>query len=352
MRCHRVEAAAHWRPSSPSRDSPVTLPTRLLIADHGTSRLREALRPLEALGLELVPSSTRETTMDLIQRGQVELLIVERDQLEGLDRDQLPQALARPRPIPLLLVSGNDDAMSAIIAGRSMRGIPWDLVREDAPIEEFLLRAEQLLERADVLHQLDKARYQASHDDLTGLLRPRPFGERLREHFSATQRHRLELALILIDLDDFGRVNKDFDHTVGDEVISRAGETIRTSLREEDIGGRLGGDEFALILPFTSRVDAARVVARLAARIRGLSGPPSGLRPSVDQRRGDPRRSIRVSASLGFETYDGGDLGTLEELRLHAEQALHAAKGHGGNQGMYFRSLEPNGDRGAAAVGT
>ena len=328
----------------------MTLPTRLLIADHGNSGLREALRPLEALGLELVPSSTPETTLSLMERGEVELLVLERGQFERLRRDMLQRATDRPRPIPVLLVTENAEAMSAIIAGRTIRGTPWDLVRADAPVEEFLLRSEQLLERADVLNQLAKARYQASHDDLTGLLRPRPFGERLREHFSATQRHRLELALILIDLDDFGRVNKEFDHTVGDEVIARVGETIRTSLREEDIGGRLGGDEFALILPFTSRVDAARVVARLAARIRGLSGPPTGLRPFVDQQRGDPRRSIRVSGSLGFETYDGHDLGTLEELRLHAEQALHIAKGNGGNQGVYFRSLRTDGDR--AVVGS
>ena len=327
----------------------VALPTRLLIADHGRVGLREALRPLEALGLELVPSDGAEVTRDLLQRGAVELVVMEAARLDDLGRGELQRLLARPRPIPLLLVAGEDEGMSAIIAGRGVRSAPWDLIRSGAPVEEYLLRAERLLEQSDVLTQLEKARYQASHDDLTGLLRARPFGDRLREHFSATQRHRLELALILIDLDDFGRINKDFDHTVGDEVISRAGETIRTSLRAEDIGARIGGDEFALILPFTPRVDAARVVSRLAARIRGLTGPPTGLRPYVDQRQGDPRRTVRVSASLGFETFDGTDLESLEDLRMRAEKALHAAKRQGGDQGVYFRNLDLKGEAAADA---
>ena len=81
---------------------------------------------------------------------------------------------------------------------------------------------------------------------------------------------------MLIDLDRFGEVNKRFDHTVGDELIARSGSVIRMILRTEDVGARLGGDEFAIVLPYTERVDAARVVTRLAARLRALSGPPHG----------------------------------------------------------------------------
>ena len=103
----------------------MTLPTRLLIADHGNSGLREALRPLEALGLELVPSSTPETTRSLMERGEVELLVLERDQFELLDRDMMPRIADRPRPIPVLLVTEDAEAMSAIIAGRTLRGTPW-----------------------------------------------------------------------------------------------------------------------------------------------------------------------------------------------------------------------------------
>src|SRR5207249_8943021 len=121
--------------------------------------------------------------------------------------------------------------------------------------------------------------------------------------------------LVLADLDDFGRINKDYDHTVGDRVITRVGAAIRVLLRTEDIAGRLGGDEFAVLLPYTGVIDAAHVVRRLRDGIRSLSG-----------RIPDVPAGIQVHASLGFETFDGADLQSLEVLRQHAEIALRDAK--------------------------
>jgi diguanylate cyclase (GGDEF)-like protein len=136
------------------------------------------------------------------------------------------------------------------------------------------------------------------------------------------------MALVIIDLDGFGRVNKDYDHTVGDRVIERVGAAIRTALRAEDVAGRLGGDEFGAILPYTGRIDAAHAVRRLRDEIRNQAGLAEGLPPGST-----------VRASLGFETFDGGDLRSCAELRAHAESALRAAKQRGGDRGVYFRSL-------------
>ena len=88
------------------------------------------------------------------------------------------------------------------------------------------------------------------------------------------------------------------------------------------------------MLPYTERVDAARVVTRLAGRFRALSGPPPASFQSAS-----PTNKIRVSASIGFETFNGADLETPDELRAHAARALHEAKARGGDRGVYFRSL-------------
>ena len=238
---------------------------------------------------------------------------------------------------PVLLVADPDDPIPAVVAGRALRGSLWDLVHRDAPPEEILLRVERIMDQSQLLEDLDRARYHASHDDRTGLLRPLRFDARLREHFSAAQRHRLEMALVLVDLDNFGQVNKCYDHTVGDELIARAGSVIRMSLRTEDVGARIGGDEFALILPYTQRVDAARVVTRFLGRFRALSGPPPQRYRGHKEECGPG--TIGVSASIGFETFDGTDMRSPEELRHRAERALRTAKERGGNQGVYFRSL-------------
>ncbi|MEM6674440.1 MAG: GGDEF domain-containing protein [Planctomycetota bacterium] len=326
----------------------MTRPKRLLLADHGSLGLHDRLRPLEALGIEVLVTQSPESTREALRAGACDLLVVDANGGAGS-----PGALdvvgrgPRDEATPVLLFSDPDDPIPAIVAGRAMRGGPWDLVRRDAAPEEILLRAERLCEQAATVAELERARYQASHDDRTGLLRPGPFDLRLREHFSAAQRHRLELALVLVDLDAFGAVNKQYDHTVGDEIIARAGSVIRMSLRAEDVGGRLGGDEFALVLPYTQRVDAARVVTRLAGRFRALSGPP----PRPYGRSGhddEPAPVIQVTASLGFETFDGSDLASVEDLRRRAERALHTAKTRGGDQGVYFRSMGGDGAESAA----
>lgn len=265
------------------------------------------------------------------------------DEDSGLD-------LRAPRSVPpILVVADPDDPIPAVVAGRCLLdGAAWDIVRRDAPPEELLLRAEHLIAQAESSAELSRVRYQASHDDRTGLLRPGPFDERLRAHFSAAGRHRLELALVLVDLDRFGEVNKRYDHTVGDDLIARAGSVIRMSLRAEDVGARIGGDEFALILPYTQKVAAARVVSRLTGRFRALSGPPprhfhgpsTGESPMPGE-----AASIAVSASLGFETFDGSDMDTPDELRRRAEKALNTAKARGGNQGVYYRNIDARRDQ-------
>ncbi|WP_419190281.1 GGDEF domain-containing protein [Saltatorellus ferox] len=324
-------------------------------ADSGRSRspspeLARVFRPLEALGVELVVTETAQATEDALQSKPFDILVIDARAFgKGAARpwDRRARSGARKNgAIPILLVADPDDPIPAVVAGRALRGSQWDLVHRDAPPEELLLRTERIMDQVQLLDDLERARYHASHDDRTGLLRPLRFDARLREHFSAAQRHRLELALVLVDLDRFGEVNKAYDHTVGDELIARAGSVIRMSLRTEDVGARIGGDEFALILPYTQRVDAARVVTRLAGRFRALSGPP----PQRYHGRSDEGQedllarssggSIAVSASIGFETFDGTDLRSPEELRQRAERALRSAKERGGNQGIYYRSLE------------
>ncbi|MDA1264636.1 MAG: GGDEF domain-containing protein [Planctomycetota bacterium] len=248
------------------------------------------------------------------------------------------EALSTIRGLPVLVVADPSDPLPAVLAARALGNGPWDVVYRGAPLEEVLMRIERLRAQAEGLVELDEMRFAAVHDDRTRLLRPVPFNGRLREHFSAAQRHHIDLALVLFDLDRFGQVNKKFDHTVGDSVIDRVGTVVRENLRAEDVGGRVGGDEFAIVLPYTSRIDAARVVHRIHAQVRALTGPFT-----------DSEEEVAVSASVGFETFDGRDLETVEALRRHAEQALRRAKELGGDKAIYFRNLEHGAEQQARA---
>jgi len=313
---------------------------RILVADHRGGALAERLRFLATRPYEVRVSASLRETLRLIEAFRPALILLEPltrggpAELEALD-------LARGT-IPLLIQAERDDREAPLRAGRALdaaapehertRGA-WEILLRDAPDEELELRIARLLGHARLLHEMSELRHRASHDDRTDLLRVKAFQARLVEHFSAAQRHKHELALVLIDLDKFGAINKRHDHTVGDIVIARVGEVIRRNLRTEDVAGRPGGDEFAVLLPYTGKINAARVVTRLRTEIAKLTGHIEGA-----------REEVRVSASIGFETFDGSDLDNLDTLRKHAEVALRHAKRRGGDQAIYFRRLPAEGE--------
>ena len=312
-----------FSPAMPSSEAPL-----ILICDHRGEGLSEALRPLSALEMRIETTTRLAQTRQQLVRQQPALVIIDPLSRGGVVELEVLAAARGEATLPVLVVTTPDDPLPALIAARTLDPGPWDLIYSDAPLEEFAMRIDSLRRRAAHQKELDEMRYAAVHDDRTSLLRPMAFDLRLGEHFSAAQRHHLDLALVLIDLDNFGNVNKIFDHTVGDAVIEVVGSVVRDNLRTEDVGGRIGGDEFAVLLPYTPRVHAARVVGRLREEIEVLSGPY----PGTDKR-------VEISASIGFETFDGEDIESVEALRRHAEIALRRCKEAGGNRAMYYRQL-------------
>jgi diguanylate cyclase (GGDEF)-like protein len=290
--------------------------------------LSELAEGLAAGGYAVEHSSCLRTTLARIGALQPDLILV--DPLTGgasVELDAIESARSSETAIPVLVVGEPRDRLPSAVGARARERGLWDLVRRDATPEELALRVDLLRHQAERLREMAHLRHSATHDDRTDMLRPASFQERLREHFSAAQRHGLHLAFLLLDLDRFGRINKVFDHTVGDALITEVAGAIRASLRAEDVAGRLGGDEFGVLLPYTKKVDAAHVVQRLLEEIHALTGRVEGA--------GD----TEISVSIGFETFDGSDIESVEALRRHTEQALRAAKSAGGNGAVYFRGL-------------
>jgi len=305
--------------------------TSILVCDHRGEGLDPMLGELLTSGGRVERAESLRASLAAIERQRPGLIIL-CPLVEGgrVELEALEHARVGDPPVPLLLVAERENSAGALLAAEALRSPAWDLIYTDTPPLEVLLRARRLVREAETLAEMGELRYHAWHDDRTDLLRAKAFENRLEEHFSAAHRHHLDMALVLIDLDDFGKVNKEHDHTVGDILITQVGEVIRRTLRAEDVAGRLGGDEFAVLLPYTRKVDAARVVSRLREEIHKLSGRPAGA-----------QSDLVVSASLGFETCDGSDLDSVQTLRRHAEQALRRAKLAGGNRGIYFRSEVP-----------
>ncbi len=88
--------------------------------------------------------------------------------------------------------------------------------------------------------------------------------------FARANRFKRALSIIMIDIDNFKRVNDRYGHSVGDQVLGRLGKTLRAEVREVDVVGRYGGEEFTIILPETNLQTALEIAERLHRRINTI----------------------------------------------------------------------------------
>ncbi|HEX4008131.1 MAG TPA: diguanylate cyclase [Acidobacteriaceae bacterium] len=120
---------------------------------------------------------------------------------------------------------------------------------------------------AQVQNQTAELRYQMTHDALTGLWNREALLRMIFQETDRVQRMKTDLCLMLLDLDEFSRVNHDYGYEAGDQVLSGLANRFRRQLRSYDLIGRCGEDEFLLALPGCRREDAAALGERIRATI-------------------------------------------------------------------------------------
>ena len=121
--------------------------------------------------------------------------------------------------------------------------------------------------------EADDLRDAATKDFLTGLLNRRGFEESAREELARWQRGRDPLAVLMIDVDHFKKVNDTYGHATGDDVLRALARSVQGQVRELDLVARLGGEELAVVLPSTDVVGARAAAERIRQAIEGLRVP-------------------------------------------------------------------------------
>ncbi|MGB2705552.1 MAG: diguanylate cyclase [Candidatus Omnitrophota bacterium] len=153
-------------------------------------------------------------------------------------------------------------------------------------------------------------------DDLTKLYRIGYLNRRIQEEMARFSRYHRPFSFMLMDIDDFKKVNDTFGHQVGDEVLKKIGYLIRANVRKVDIAARYGGEEFGVLMPETTKPKAYVAAERLRKHIEEAF------------RRDEKRFSITIS--IGVSDYRAG----MEKYRLirEADEALYGAKRAGKNR--------------------
>jgi diguanylate cyclase (GGDEF)-like protein len=163
---------------------------------------------------------------------------------------------------------------------------------------------------------------QAFLDPLTGLPNRLLFEDRLqqairRQERAAAQALQNRVAIMFIDLDGFKPVNDSFGHLVGDLVLKKAAERLRSAARAMDTVARIGGDEFLLMMEGVGEIADATVLAR---RVVDCLNVPFDLASD---------KQVRISASVGIVLFP--DHGCADKLVVNADAAMYAAKRAGGS---------------------
>ncbi|MCC7202192.1 MAG: sensor domain-containing diguanylate cyclase [Nitrospirae bacterium] len=156
-------------------------------------------------------------------------------------------------------------------------------------------------------------------DDLTRLYNHKYFVRRLGEEFKRTKRYSGSLSCMMIDLDNFKRINDTYGHQAGDKVLRDVAKVLKKSVRETDVIARYGGEEFGVILPHSIREDALRLAERIRTSVRSFKFD------SV-------KEGEVITVSIGVTTYPHPEITDNDDLVRKADKALYKAKEGGKDQ--------------------
>jgi diguanylate cyclase (GGDEF)-like protein/PAS domain S-box-containing protein len=184
-------------------------------------------------------------------------------------------------------------------------GEPWQIVSVTRDISDRKVVQEELVRLATT-------------DALTGVSSRGHFLKLASEEVYRAQRYERPMAFVMLDIDNFKRINDTYGHAVGDEVLRAVAFQCRKILRTSDLLGRVGGEEFAAILPETNLPAAVETAQRLRAAVA------SAATPTGDE-------IIQVTASFGVASLAQSE-DTLEKIMQRADMAMYKAKRDGRNQ--------------------
>ena len=225
----------------------------VLVADDEESVREPVVAMLEQLGFKVDSAANSEEVLEMLTKKPYTFLLTD-IRMPGIDGLELIKRSKKSHPeicaIAMTGYSREFNYVEVINAGAT------DFVNKPFGIEELEAKIKRAIIERNIRQELQRL---SITDSLTGLYNQRHFYARLNEEIARAKRQKHNLALILLDLDDFKRYNDNYGHLAGDELLQKVGKVMNRNVREGvDSGFRYGGDEFAVVL-----IDANELVAKM-----------------------------------------------------------------------------------------
>lgn len=289
----------------------------------------------EIVILEAGPTADIQVALD---KGRVDLILMDIQMPEKSGMAWLREIVEkRVAPVVMLTGFGNEEMAVRSLQEGAFGYLPKHKLSTAKLLETIDAAAgkwrESLLGKANQ-EQLDRL---VNIDTLTGLFNRRALLSRFDEQIARAKRYQNELNMLMVDIDNFKKINDHYGHITGDDVLERTAKLLQRGIRETDTVGRYGGDEFMIIIPQTDLPDALAVAERIrniikTAEMKDLEGNVFGITVSQGLARhkiGDDRNTFisRADNALYRAKHNGRDRVETSENAHGASPATYALLG-------------------------
>ena len=307
-------------------ENDINLPSILIVEDNRIdAKLIQSYLHAEACQIKIAEDGEEAISCAQQERIDVILLDLILPGINGYQVCSILKEMEGTQNIQIVAITSLSDLDSKL---KSIElGVDDYLVK---PVNRHILRTrvKSLIKKKALLDKLcnryEMAVHSAITDKLTGLYNRRFFDYFLDLEVKRSSRQKTSLALLLIDIDNFKRINDTFGHLSGDNVLNKFGKLLKTKIREIDMAARYGGEEFAVVMSNTGLKEAVKIADRIRQSIQAYSFAKENLTTTV---------------SIGIALYPS-DANSLNELIEKSDYALYKAKCNGKNR-VYVYSTFP-----------
>ena len=281
----------------------------ILVVDDNPDKLGLLEAALSLAGYQVTTAMDGEEALAAIESYQPDLVITDvmMPRMNGYELAQRIRANPQTKFIPVIMQTAAGRRVEDLRRASEVGALGY--ITDPSDLDLLLSRTRTLLEFKAYLDVCEEA---AFTDHLTGLANRRRFERQLEREVNRTLRLGHPFCLLMVDIDNFKKLNDTFGHSAGDEAIRLISKALREGTRGIDLAARFGGEEFSILLVETPLERGLEVAERLRVAIRSIS-LPSGA---------------QVTASFGVAECPSSAQ-TASDILKAADELLYEAKRNG-----------------------
>jgi two-component system, cell cycle response regulator len=331
---HQYEAEPYYEESHTMDQGPKT---KILLVEDAEDSFKIINDILNDLNFTNVSRAVNiKDALNVLEQDRFDLILLDHFLDDGTGFDFLEITKEKKIETPVIIVTGYGDEMlvSQMIQKGASDYLPKDKLNKESlsgVIDNTIEKTRLKMETKKLEMEKKKADARIAEmskvDALTSLSNRRYFMEALEKEFERARRYKTEVVLVMMDLDNFKKINDTYGHLAGDMVLSEIGKALRKHVRSNDVVGRYGGEELAVILPSTNQNNACVVYERFRKMVQEYC-----FKHESNQ--------FHITVSIGIAS--SNDSESPKDLIAHADHALYQAKTTGRNNVVVYASSQRN----------